>query len=243
MIPSAAPAFDLERLVPDQLSDDPIEQGMLDLHVARYRFAARFVKGRRVVDLACGAGYGSAILAEAGARSVTGVDISEESIRYARERYGRPGIEFVQADGMSFAPQDGCEAVVSLETIEHVPDAERFVRRLAGFLPPGGMLIGSVPTTLSTDVNPYHLHDFSPGCFRRLFRDSRLAIADELEQHQPFSPFGFLKLRSRSRRRYELRPHLLAYYTRRPDMLYRRLSTTLLHGFRNEYLVLAGRRH
>jgi len=239
---SEAPAFDLERLVPDTLSDDPIERDMLALHVARYRFAARFVRGARVLDLACGVGYGSEILSQAGAVSVTGVDISEDSVRYARRRYARPGLAFACADGMAFDPGGGVDVVVSLETIEHVPDADAFVARLVGFLAPGGVLVGSVPTTLSTDVNPYHLHDISAPRFRTLFRGLGLQLVDEMVQDHPFSPFGFLRLRGKARRGYQLRPGLAGYYARRPGMLARRLATTLRHGFKNKYLVLAGRR-
>ena len=239
---SETPAFDLERLVPDTLSDDPIERDMLALHLERYRFAARFVRGRRVVDLACGVGYGSRLLADRGAASVTGVDISAESIAYARERYVRSGVTFTLADGMSYAPQERPDAVVSLETIEHVPDAEAFVARLSGWLPVGGVFVGSVPTTLSTDVNPYHLHDFSAADFRALFRSVGLRVIDELVQDQPFNPFGFLRLRGKARRGYGLRPGLARWYARHPEMLARRLGTTLRHGFKNRYLVLAGLR-
>src|SRR5687767_6601798 len=63
-------------------------------HIYRYRFAARFVRGRRVLDIACGEGYGAAALLRAGAASVIGVDISEEACEHARQKYGidaRPG--------------------------------------------------------------------------------------------------------------------------------------------------------
>lgn len=215
---------------------------MLDLHVDRYRFASRYVPGKRVLDLACGSGFGSAILAEAGAASVTGVDISEPCVRYARSRYAKAGVEYRQCDGMTFAPDAPLDIVVSLETIEHVVDAEGFVRRLTSFLRAGGMLIGSVPTTFSTDVNPYHLHDISAAQFRRLFKSLGFEIVAELEQDQPFSPFGLLSLRSSSGRGQQIRKGLVRYYARHPDMAARRLWTTLSCGFRNKYLVIAGRK-
>jgi SAM-dependent methyltransferase len=236
---STAP-FDLERMVPDLLSDDAIERGMLELHVERYEFAARFVRDKRVLDLACGAGYGSALLKNAGAREVLGVDLSPQCVRYARGRYLGPGIDFVQGDGMTFAPRGGCDVIVSLETIEHLPDAHGFVAHLAGLLAPGGILIGSVPTTLSTDVNPYHLHDFTPREFRELFRSLGLETLDELAQDQPFSPWGLLPLGARrSSRRHQLRQGLLRHYAEHPGLLVRRLLTTVRHGFCNKYLAIA----
>jgi SAM-dependent methyltransferase len=229
-------------MVPDLLSDDGIERNMLELHLRRYEFAARFVAGKRVVDLACGAGYGSVVLKDAGASQVIGVDVSPDCVRYARERYARPGIEFMEADGMTFAPAAGCDVVVSLETIEHVPDARGFVTHLASLLAPGSILVGSVPTTLSTDVNPYHLHDFTPRQFRELFSSLGLETLDELAQDQPFSPWSLLAFGSRPSRRNQLRKALLQYYIEHPSLLARRLFTTLRYGFCNKYLAIAARK-
>jgi SAM-dependent methyltransferase len=227
-------------MVPDLLSDDAIERSMLELHVRRYEFAARFVRDRRVLDLACGSGYGSALLKNAGASQVIGVDRALECVSYARDRYRRPGIEFVEGDGMTFVPAGGCDVIVSLETIEHLPDARGFVAHLASLLAPGGILVGSVPTTLSTDVNPYHLHDFTAREFRDLFRSLGLRTLDELAQDQPFSPWGLLSFGSRrSSRRHQLREGLVRYYAEHPSLLVRRLLTTLRHGFCNKYLAIA----
>jgi SAM-dependent methyltransferase len=235
--------FDLERVVPDLLRlSDPIEAGVLEIHQARYRFAAARATGKSVLDLACGVGYGSAILKEAGAASVLGVDLSNEAIEYARARYAAERVEFRVADAATFTPEARFELVVSLETIEHVPNAVGFVHRLASFVKPGGELVGSVPTTLSSDVNPYHLHDFSPREFRRLFRDCGLEIIDEMTQLQPFSPFGLLRTRRTSRRSYTFRPNLVSWYVTHPAMAVRRLACTLGHGFTNEYLTLVARK-
>jgi SAM-dependent methyltransferase len=238
--------FDLERIVPELLrDDDPLERDTLELHRERYRFAARFVAGRRVVDVACGVGYGSAMLADAGAAAVIGVDVAEDALAHARRHYHRPHVTFVLADAATFVPDPPVTVAVSLETIEHLPDAAGFVRRLAELVGAGGIVVGSVPVTLSTDVNPYHLHDFTAAGFRRLFDDSGLDVIGELTQRQPFSPVHLLRLRARrtpQRRDYGLRPRLLRYYGTHPRMLARRIATTLRHGFSNEYLVLAGRR-
>jgi SAM-dependent methyltransferase len=240
--PATSPGPDLERVVPDLASDDPLDQAILATHVARYEFAARYVAGRSVLDLACGVGYGSALLAHAGAMAVLGVDVPAEAIAYARRRYADPGVTFEEADGMRFRPPRPPEVIVSLETIEHVPDPRGFVTRLVGMLPPCGLFVGSVPTTLSTDVNPYHLHDFTSRGFRTLLVEAGLAIVGELEQEQRMSPLALRRLVRNSPRDYRLRPNLLTYYARNPRMFARRLRATLRDGFATRYLVLAGRK-
>jgi 2-polyprenyl-3-methyl-5-hydroxy-6-metoxy-1,4-benzoquinol methylase len=233
---------DLERLVPDLVSNDPAERDILGIHLARYAFAAQYVAGRTVLDAACGVGYGSAMLQESGAASVLGVDLSTDAIAYARERYAGPRLAFEAADATCFTPAAPPEVIVSLETIEHVRDARGFVARLTGLLAPGGVFIGSVPTTLSSDVNPYHLHDFSASQFRALFRDVGLVIVEELEQEQRTSPLALRRLARTSRRNYQLRRGLLRYYVGNPGMLARRLHATVRDGFVNRYVVLAGRK-
>jgi hypothetical protein len=99
-----------------------------------------------------------------------------------------------------------------------------------------------VPTTLSSDVNVHHLHDFSAEKFRRMFVSNALRIVDELTQIQRFSPLRLRKLAGHSERSYRLRPRLGRYYARHPGILLRRLWTTMRHGFANHYLVLVGRK-
>jgi SAM-dependent methyltransferase len=240
MSSTGASSFDMERIIPDLLSSEiRFERETLELHLDRYRFAAKFVAGRRVLDIACGVGYGSALLRAAGASSVLGVDLSPDAIGYANEYYAGAEVTFVQADATTFEPHQLFDAVVSLETIEHLPDAVGFVKRLIGFAAPSGIIVGSVPITLSSDVNPYHLHDFSARTFRGLFERHGLKIIEELRQVQPFSPWGLLRARRTSRRNYGLRKKLPAYYARHPAMLFRRLATTLRHGFCNKYLAVA----
>src|SRR5262249_57123529 len=83
--------FTGERVIPGQVDID-----LLNEHIARYAFAARLARGKRVLDAGCGAGYGSAELAR-WAQSVTGVDVSCEAIDFARENYPLPNVRFEQA--------------------------------------------------------------------------------------------------------------------------------------------------
>lgn len=243
MTVKGATSFDMERIIPDLLSTDiPLEKETLELHLARYRFAAKFVAGRSVLDMACGVGYGSALLRAGGAASVIGVDLSAQAIAYASAHYAAEGISFVHADAMTFEPGRTLDVAVSLETIEHLPDAVGFVERLVRLVGDGGTIVASVPVTLSTDVNPYHVHDFSPRQFRDFFTSRGLRVIEELHQSQPFSPLGVLKAKKGSHRNYGLRKGLPLYYARHPGMLARRLATTLANGFCNKYLVVAAQK-
>jgi SAM-dependent methyltransferase len=232
----------LERLVPDELTEgDATGRETLALHVARYAFAARRLPPGRVLDLACGVGYGSRILAQESASpvSVLGVDVSPAAIAYARERYGGAGVAFAVADAMAFADAEGFDAIVSLETLEHLEDPAAFAARLARWLRPGGVLVASVPTTPSVDLNPHHRHDFSEASFRRLFRSLGLVEIDCLRQVQPVRPAAVL--RRREARMGELRRGLPAWYARHPAALARRLAATLRYGFCNRYITIAWR--
>ena len=93
-------------------------------HWHRYAFARQFVKDKRVLDAACGEGYGSAVLGTVAA-SVVGVDIDKDAVAEAGRRYGRPPeVSFVEESCTALSlPDASFDVVVSFETIEHVPDA------------------------------------------------------------------------------------------------------------------------
>jgi SAM-dependent methyltransferase len=231
----------LERLVPDALAaDDVTGRETLRLHLERYAFAARCLAPGRALDIACGVGYGTPLLAEAAGGAVLGVDRSESAIEYARRRYGRSDVAFRVADAMRFEDSEGFASIVTLETLEHVEDPRGLLERLVAMLRPGGVLVASVPTTPSVDVNPHHRHDFSERSFERLLAAVGLVGFDALRQVQPV-PLAAL-LRRREARMADLRPNLLAYYARHPDALWRRLWSTLRVGFSNRYLTVASRR-
>jgi SAM-dependent methyltransferase len=233
-------ARSLERLVPDELATgDRTGDETLRLHLERYRFAARHARPGRLLDIACGVGYGTRLLADdaPGVSRAVGVDVSEDAVAYARRRYARPGVDFLAADAVRFADPEGFDTIVSLETVEHVDDPEALAASLARLLRPGGVLVASVPTTPSVDVNPHHRHDFSERSFRRLFGRHGLVEIDSLRQVQPVRPGAVL---ARSERRLaDVRPRLARWYAAHPGALARRAWATLRYGFSNRYLTVA----
>lgn len=115
-------------------------------HVYRYRFAAKFVRGKQVVDVACGEGYGAHAMELAGASSVQGFDISEEACRHATAKYG---LNAKCADAADLPLADSVvDMVVSFETIEHLDDPAAFVRECHRILSADGLFIVSTPNRL-----------------------------------------------------------------------------------------------
>jgi len=134
-------------------------------HIRRYEEAARFVEGRRVIDCACGPGYGSAILAHHGACGVVGMDCDWGTIDYAQVWYGSDATMFAHAGAdeifdVSHEFQDGqTNCVVSLETIEHLAEPEAFVDAVSELLGNDGIFVVSLPEPGSGNV--YHLNDWT----------------------------------------------------------------------------------
>lgn len=160
--------FTGERVIPGQVDID-----LLNEHVARYVFAGRLCRMKRVLDAGCGTGYGAVELART-AVSVIALDISYDAIGHARSDYAAPNLRFVQASctAMPFR-SSSFDLIVAFEVIEHLrnwPDLIQEVRRL---LAPGGQWIVSTPNSSYyavsrgiTGPNPYHQHEFSFEEFR-----------------------------------------------------------------------------
>jgi ubiquinone/menaquinone biosynthesis C-methylase UbiE len=134
-------------------------------HWHRYHFALPLVHEARVLDVACGSGYGSALLAR-NASHVTGVDISAEAIAHARSSYGStPNLEFREGDCAALPFADASfDVVVSFETIEHITEQERFLDEVRRVLTPRGLLVLSCPNRREYSeargiVNPFHVRE------------------------------------------------------------------------------------
>jgi 2-polyprenyl-3-methyl-5-hydroxy-6-metoxy-1,4-benzoquinol methylase len=114
-------------------------------HVARYIFAAKFVKGKEILDAGCGIGYGSSYLLRKGAKKVTGVEINSEVTELAKVHYARAGLEFINRDvsNLPFA-DNSFDMVTSIGMIDHVDDPDKVLIELQRVLRPDGYFLCSV---------------------------------------------------------------------------------------------------
>jgi SAM-dependent methyltransferase len=165
--PEGVPPLELtgERTMPDV----PAENYWFRRHLVVYEWIARRCAGLKVVDMACGEGYGTDVLARH-AREVTGVDANPEAYEHARLKYTRPGVRFVR--NMIELHAEPCDAVVFLQTIEHVPDPEGVLRH---FKEMAGTVYVSTPNLLTLappgagkSGNPWHLREYRVAEFRDL---------------------------------------------------------------------------
>jgi 2-polyprenyl-3-methyl-5-hydroxy-6-metoxy-1,4-benzoquinol methylase len=161
-------ALDGERTLPDV----PEENYWFQRHVAVYDWVAAQVGGRRVIDMASGEGYGADRLA-ATAVSVVGVEANPDAFEHARLRYARPNLRFERSMVEVYA--EPCDAIVFLQTIEHVQDPGAVLDHFAAMLAPGGAVFVSTPNVLTLappgaerSGNPWHVREYRPEEFRDL---------------------------------------------------------------------------
>jgi GT2 family glycosyltransferase/SAM-dependent methyltransferase len=167
--------FTGERFVPGVEGDIRLE------HIHRYTSARDLVRGKRVLDIACGEGYGSTLLAETAA-TVIGVDLDEATIAHCQEAYSRSNLRFLRGDAIAIPLEDASvDVVVSFETIEHLVDHRRMMLEIKRVLTPEGLLILSSPDRHEySDVahykNPFHV--------RELYRSELQALLSEHFRNQ-----------------------------------------------------------
>jgi ubiquinone biosynthesis O-methyltransferase len=164
-----------ERVVP---WGDP---GLFCWHLARYHFAASYAVGKRLLDVGCGEGYGSALLAQY-ANEVVGVDYSPAAVMHARKAYlddGVRNLRFEMADATALDPALGrFDVITCFELIEHLENQGDMLSGLASALCPGGVLILSTPNRLVEQLYeritnfkyPYHVGLLTPSDLRRSLR-------------------------------------------------------------------------
>jgi 2-polyprenyl-3-methyl-5-hydroxy-6-metoxy-1,4-benzoquinol methylase len=168
--PTGVPPLELtgERTLPDV----PEENYWFRRHLAVYEWIAARVRGLRVIDMACGEGYGSDVLARAAAE-VVGVDANPQAHEHARLRYRRPNLRFERDLVETFsAPAD---AVVFLQTIEHLQDPIAVLEHFRALVGPGGHVFVSTPNVLTLapagaprSDNPWHVHEYRATEFEEL---------------------------------------------------------------------------
>ncbi len=195
------------------LPDVPEENYWYRRHLVVYEWIAARVGGLRVADLACGEGYGSDVLARS-AVSVVGVDANPEAYEHARARYRRPNLRFERDLVETFSEE--CDAVVFLQTIEHVRDPGAVLEHFKSLLAPGGVAFVSTPNLLTLapagaekSENPWHVKEYRAHEFRAL-----------CEKH-----FGSVELLGVYHAR-KLRLHELAIQRAGWDAVHKRLGVT-----------------
>ena len=151
-------------------------------HLHRYFFAREFCRGKDVLDVAAGEGYGSAYLGQI-ARSVVGVELSAKAVEHANASYKRDNISFYQGDARKLELLDSSfDVVTSFETIEHFFSQEDFLNEVCRVLRPGGKLVISSPDSdiyscPGSSVNPFHVKELTRQEFGGLLR-ARFAHCD-----------------------------------------------------------------
>ena len=148
-------------------------------HVHRYNEALLYIgPGDTVLDIACGTGFGTAIIADKTSGKVIGGDIAAEAIEECRKTWHKSGMEFRVLDGTNLDfPDNYFDKVVSFETIEHTGQYRKMVAEFARVLKPGGQLILSTPNREVSSpsgiiVNPFHIQEFSYDELKELLETS-----------------------------------------------------------------------
>jgi len=189
--------FTGERVIPGQVDPD-----LWNEHYSRYLFAARLARYRRVVDLGCGAGYGSALLAQS-ARQVISVDFAADAVTLAREANSHLAqVHTLQASAsqLPLAP-NSADLAVAFEVIEHLDDWAGLIREARRILAPGGQFIVSTPNKDYYNTqrgahgpNPFHTHEFTFPEFRDALREVFPHVSLFVQNHSAGVVFRPLEL-------------------------------------------------
>ena len=155
--------FTGERVIPGQVDVD-----LWNEHVARYVFASRLSRNKRVLDLACGTGYGSSLLAR-DAQHVYALDLAPEAVAYAKAHYSCSKISLLRGSAQQIPfPPASFHLIVAFEIIEHLADWEALLLESRRLLAPSGQLIISTPNRTYygesrklAGPNPFHAHEFT----------------------------------------------------------------------------------
>jgi ubiquinone/menaquinone biosynthesis C-methylase UbiE len=149
-----------ERYVPQLKGNIALE------HLHRYAFASEYVKGKVILDIASGEGYGSTMLSY-GADYVYGIDIDVKSVEHAKQKYKSKNVEYKVGSCTDIPLHDSSvDIVVSFETIEHITDHDQMMSEVRRVLKPGGKLIISSPDKnlqlVPESENPFHWKELTP---------------------------------------------------------------------------------
>ncbi|HLP40829.1 MAG TPA: class I SAM-dependent methyltransferase [Fibrobacteria bacterium] len=164
------------------------EKRLEEDHLERYRFVVPRVKGLKGLDIACGPGYGTRMLAEAGAEMV-GADLSPEILGYAREHYSHPRVRYYEGNIAHFREGAPFDFVTCFETIEHLRPYREALANLHAVLKPGGTLYISSPNRPVTTPearsladaprNIHHTQEFTPSEMLGFLREAGFLAGED----------------------------------------------------------------
>ncbi|WP_370899795.1 class I SAM-dependent methyltransferase [Chryseobacterium gossypii] len=144
------------------------------MHIATYEYAKNFASGKKVLDFGCGSGYGAKILSEK-ADSVTGTDLSQEAVDFAKDKYNSDNLNFITDQELADKKFD---MITSFQVIEHVENDAEYITRLKGLLNPGGLLLISTPDKknrlfnyIQKPWNIFHLKEYTSGSLKKLLEN------------------------------------------------------------------------
>lgn len=170
-----------------------------DDHLARYRLASCYVAGKEVLDIACGTGYGTKMLAAQGAKRVDGVDISPDLIKHALSFGCVPALSFYQGDICVYSREVQYDIITSFETIEHIASYDLALKNLHSLLKRGGSLHISTPNRLITSPyakefdtnlsNSFHSQEWTVSEFLSLIRKHGFSVEGSHVLGQRLRPY------------------------------------------------------
>ena len=163
-----------ERVIPDNMKPSNL---MLLEHLARYHFSKSFLKGR-LLDIACGSGYGTQLVAKLGRKKLSEVvaaDINPQAVKYASKRYHHPSIDFRVENAVDpeLVNKIGTfDVILSFETYEHIKDEEAYFNNMYQLLNPEGVFVMSTPFGKGRGIpsgSSFHVHQITKEEFTHLF--------------------------------------------------------------------------
>lgn len=155
----------------------------------RYIYALNFIVGKDVLDCACGVGWGTFLLANGGAKSVVGVDLSPNAIATARVFYSADNTKFIQGVLGEINLRANFDVITSFETLEHVDEPIAFLKSLRKYLKPDGLLMLTTPNSYcfkyarDKPYNPYHLDEFTKDELLQMLKEAGWVVDKYLGQH------------------------------------------------------------
>lgn len=166
-----------ERVIEEYYLSNPEDYLIYQFHLATYRYSFPFVIGKHVLDLGCGSGYGTDLIAQQGA-NVAGVDISADAISYARRHYNRTNLTFMVVENVEEFPlpfsDSSFDVVLSFQVIEHLNDPKPYLQDIQRVLKPSGTLLLATPDrserlfSFQKPWNVWHVHEYQSSALHQL---------------------------------------------------------------------------